>query len=276
MHHQYLILLTALLLHELSAKILLENIHYIYGGRFVAYLSMIYGTEKVLDWFRTKEGDAYRGFEGKFRKVFNEDFYEVWNDFISYETKFQQENIKILEQAEKTPFRKINSENFGWVSRPYFDSPTNSVIFVYHRPHELTALQSLDLKSGISKKLISIATPSMLQVSSTALDEVNGLLFYTTNNNQLFRDIWVYHLESGDEKLLFENARVGDLAVSPVTHDLWGIQNDAGFATLVFSPYPYKEINRLITFDMGEEVFNLSINDAGKKLAATLKKSSGQ
>ncbi|HSW54992.1 MAG TPA: hypothetical protein VLH59_07870 [Ignavibacteriaceae bacterium] len=257
-------------------SILLENIHYIYGGRFVAYLSIIYGTEKVLDWFRTKEGDAYRGFEGKFRKVFNEDFYKVWDDFISYETKFQEENIKILEQAEKTPFRKINSENFGWVSRPYFDSPTNSVIFVYHRPHELTALQSLDLKSGISKKLISIATPSMLQVSSTALDEVNGLLFYTTNNNQFFRDIWVYHLESGDEKLLFENARVGDLAVSPVTHDLWGIQHDAGFATLVFSPYPYKEINRLITFDMGEEVFNLSINDAGKKLAATLKKSSGQ
>jgi hypothetical protein len=257
-------------------SILLENIHYIYGGRFVAYLAIIYGTEKVLDWFKTKEGDAYRGFEGKFQKVFNEDFYKVWNDFISYETKFQEENIKILEQAEKTPFRKINSENFGWVSRPYFDSPTNSVIFVYHRPHELTALQSLDLKSGISKKLISIATPSMLQVSSTALDEVNGLLFYTTNNNQLFRDIWVYHLESGDEKLLFENARVGDLAVSPVTHDLWGIQHDAGFATLVFSPYPYKEINRLITFAMGEEVFNLSINDAGKKLAATLKKSSGQ
>ena len=257
-------------------SILLENIHYIYGGRFVAYLSIIYGTEKVLDWFRTKEGDAYRGFKGKFQKVFNEDFYKVWDDFISYETKFQEENIKILEKAEKTPFRKINSENFGWVSRPYFDSPTNSVIFVYHRPHELTALQSLDLKSGISKKLTSIATPSMLQVSSITLDEVNGLLFYTTNNNQLFRDIWVYHLESGDEKLLFENARVGDLAVSLVTHDLWGIQHDAGFATLVFSPYPYKEINRLLTFNMGEEVFNLSIDDAGKKLAATLKKSSGQ
>jgi len=257
-------------------SILLENIHYIYGGRFVAYLSIIYGTEKVLDWFRTKEGDAYSGFEGKFRKVFEEDFYKAWDDFIFYETKFQEENIKILEQAEQTKLRKISTENFGWVSRPYFDSPTNSVIYVYHRPHELTSLQSLNLASGVSKKFTSIATPSMLQVSSVALDEVNGLLFYTTNNNQLFRDIWVYHLESGDEKILFENARVGDLAVSPVTHDLWGIQHDAGFATLVFSPYPYREINRLITFDLGDEIFNLSIDDAGKKLAATLKKSSGQ
>ena len=257
-------------------SILLENIYYIYGGRFVAYLAIVYGTEKVLDWFRTKEGDAYSGFEGKFKKVFNKDFYEAWNDFISYETKFQEENIEILEKAEQTKLRKISSENLGWVSRPYYDSPSNSIVFIYHRPHELTSLQSLDLTTGVSNKFISVATPSMIQVSSIALDEVNGLLFYTTKNNQLFRDIHVYHLESGEEKMLFENARVGDLAVSPVTHDLWGIQHDAGFATLVNSPYPYREINRLITFDLGDELFNLSIEDMGKKLSATLKKSSGQ
>ena len=257
-------------------SILLENIHYIYGGRFVAYLSIIYGTEKVLDWFRTKEGDAYSGFEGKFKRVFGEDFYKAWDDFISYETKFQEENIRILEQTERTKLRKISTENFGWVSRPYFDSPTNSVIYVYHRPHELTSLQSLNLNSGVSKKFTSIATPSMLQVSSIALDEVNGLLFYTTNNNQLFRDIRVYHLESGDEKLLFENARVGDLAVSPMTHDLWGIQLDAGFSSLVYSPYPYKEIIRLFSCELSDEIFNLSVDDTGKKLAATLKKSNGQ
>jgi hypothetical protein len=257
-------------------SIFLENIHYIFGGRFVAYLSIIYGTEKVLNWFRTKEGDAYVGFEGKFKKVFGKDFYEVWDDFISYETQFQNENIKILQQAEQTKLRTISAENFGWVSRPYFDSPTNSIIYVYHRSHELTSLQLLDLASGVSKKIISIETPSMIQVSSIALDEVNGLLFYTTNNNQLFRDIWVHHLESGDEKILFENARVGDLAVSPVTHDLWGIQHDAGFATIVYSPYPYKEIIRLTTLELGDEIFNLSIDDSGKNLVAVLKKSSGQ
>lgn len=257
-------------------SILLENIHYMYGGRFVAYLSIIYGSDKVLDWFRTKDGDTYVGFEGKFRKVFNVDFYKAWNDFANYEKNFQADNIRILQKAEQTKLRQVSPENFGWVSRPFYDSPTKSVFFVYHRSHQLTSLQSLDLTTGISKKHISIATPSMIQVSSIALDEVNGLLFYTTNNNQLYRDVWAYHLESGDEKLLFENARIGDLAVSPVTHDLWGIQHDAGYATLVYSPFPYKEINRLITFDLGDEVFNLSIEDQGKKLSAVLKKSSGQ
>ena len=87
-------------------SILLENIHYIYGGRFVAYLSIIYGSEKVIDWFRTKEGDAYSGFEGKFKRVFAEDFYKAWDDFIFYETKFQEENIRILEQTEQNKTKK--------------------------------------------------------------------------------------------------------------------------------------------------------------------------
>jgi len=257
-------------------SIYLENIFYIYGGRFVAYLSIVYGADKVLAWFKTNEGDAYNGFEGKFKKVFKENFNKAWSDFISYETKFQRQNIRLLEQADLTKVRKISSENFGWVSQPYLDRPTNSVVFIYHRPHQLTSLQALNLNSGVSKKLTSVATPSMIQVSSIAVDDVNGLLFFTTNNNQLFRDIWVHHLETGDEKKLFEDARIGDLAVSSVTHDLWGIQHDAGFATLVFSPYPYKDIIRLITFELGDELFNLSIDDRGEKLAATLKKSNGQ
>ncbi len=256
-------------------SIQLENIHYIYGGRFLAYLSIMYGSDKVIDWFKTIEGDAYSDFEGKFEIVFNKRFYDAWADFIDYEIKFQEENISILEKSEQTELKKITTENFGWVSKPCFDSFTNSIIYVYHKPGELCTLQSLDLNSGVSKEIKSIATPSMLQVSSIALDEANGLLFYTTNNNQLFRDIHVYHLESGDEKMLFENARVGDLAVSPVKHDLWGVQHNAGFATLVYSPYPYQELLSIKTFEIGDEIFNLSIDDSGKRLAAVIKKSSG-
>ncbi|MDH3269491.1 MAG: hypothetical protein OEM46_11630, partial [Ignavibacteria bacterium] len=210
----------------------------------------MYGADKVVDWFQTVEGDAYSGFEGKFRQVFSKGFYEAWGDFIAYEIKFQEENINVLEQSEQTELKKITSENFGWVSKPCLDRPTNSIYYVYHRPAQLSTLQSLDLSTGISKEIASIPTPSMLQVCSITLDEVNGLLFYTTNNNQLFRDIHVYQLESGDEKMLFENARVGDLAVSPVTHELWGVQHDAGFATLVYSSYPYKELIKIKTFEL--------------------------
>lgn len=257
-------------------SIYLENIFYLYGGRFIAYLSIAYGTEKTLDWFRTGEGEAYSGFEGKFKKVFGEDFSKAWNEFIKYETEFQKKNIKLLEQAEQTNLRKISTENFGWVSRPFLNRETNSVVFIYHRPHQLTSLQSLDLASGVSREITSVATPSLIEVSSIALDDVNGIVFFTTNNNQLFRDIWVHQIKSGDEKMLFEDFRVGDLAVSPVTHGLWGVQHDAGFATLVYSPYPYNKMLPVVKLPFGEEIFNLSVDYEGKTLAATLKKPSGQ
>jgi hypothetical protein len=256
-------------------SIVLENIHYIYGGRFLAYLSITYGDDKVEDWFRTIKGDAFTGFEGKFREVFNKDFYSAWADFISYEIKFQEENISVLEKSELTELRRLNAENFGWVSNPCLDRPSNSLYYIYHRSGQLCTLQSLNLSTGISNQLTSIATPSMLQVSSIALDEANGLLFYTTNNNQLYRDIWAYQLDTGDEKMLFENARVGDLSVSPLKHELWGVQHDAGFATLVRSPYPYKELITFKTFEIGDEIYNLSIDDTGKRLAAVIKKASG-
>ena len=70
-------------------SILLVNIQYIYGGRFLTYLSIKYGTDKAVDWFKTVKGKAYIGFESKFEDIFNIDFTTAWTDFISYEIKFQ-------------------------------------------------------------------------------------------------------------------------------------------------------------------------------------------
>jgi hypothetical protein len=257
-------------------SIYLENIFYTYGGRFVAYLSIVYGAEKVLDWFKTNEGDAYSGFEGKFNKVFNKDFDIAWQEFIAFESEFQEQNIELLKQSKPTELRKITNESFGWVTKPFLDRKTNSVIYGYHHSHQLANLQALNLKTGKSESFSTLPTPSMVQVSSIAFDETNGLLFYTTKNNQLYRDIWVYDFETGDKKNLFQNARAGDLAISPVTHDLWGIMHDAGFVSLVFSAFPYQEIISVINLELGDEIFNLAIDDSGKRLAAILKRSSGQ
>ncbi|MBT8380547.1 MAG: hypothetical protein KJN64_15170, partial [Ignavibacteria bacterium] len=254
----------------------LENLFYIYGGRFVGYLSIVYGSEKVIDWFKTKESDFYSGFVGKFETVFGKDFNQAWKEFIEFEKLFQQSNIDFLNQEKFTEVKQVGSNKFGWVTPPQIDKRNGEVVFGYHRPHELASIQSLNLKTGISKIHTSLPTPSMLQVASTAYDEVNGLLFFTTNNNQLFRDIWVYDVETDDQKMLFENARAGDLTVNLKTHDLWGVEHDRGTATLIVSPFPYRKIIRLVALPKGDEIFNLSIDNSGENIAAILKKPSGQ
>jgi hypothetical protein len=261
---------------ESHNSMFLDNLFYIYGGRFVSYLSIVYGADKVLDWFTTKSSEFYTGFEGKFEKTFGKNFSKSWKEFIEFEKQFQKNNIDLLNQQQSTSVRRIGQNKFGWITSPQLDKRTGSVIFGYHRPHQLANIQSLKLNSGTSKYLTSLPTPSMLQVASTAYDEVNGLLFFTTNNNQLFRDIWVYDIETDDKKMIFENARVGELTINSGTHDLWGVEHDGGVATIVISPYPYREIIRLVTLPKGDEIFNLSLDHVGENIAAVLKKSSGQ
>ena len=252
---------------------LLGTLHYFIGTRFISYLSIKYGHDKVLLWYTSEPGDFYSGLSAKFADVFGVDFEIAWQNFIEAEKDFQKNNIAKLEKYEPTPVRRLSDKSFGWVSQPNIDK--NNIIFGSHRSHQLADLLELNLKSGDYKEISTLPTPSMYQVSSTAYDKNFNFLFYTTNNNQLYRDIWVLDINEKKQKLLFENNRVGYLTVSETTHDLWGIEHSNGFASLVVSPYPYSEIIPIVKFNMGQEVNQLSISPSGRYLAAVLHQTNG-
>ena len=257
-------------------SIFLENTFYFYGTRFVSYLAVHYGVDKVINWFKTFPYDNLTGYIGKFHRVFNEDFDDVWEKFGKEEKEFQDKNIGLIMTAPVTEQRRLSSTNFGWVTQPYFDAKTLSVIYGYHKSAHLGTLQKFHLLTGNSEVLSSLPTPSIYQVASIAFDESNNLLFYTTNNNRLFRDVWVIDLFTKDEKKIFPDSRVGNITVSPRTHDLWGIQQQGGLSTLVISAYPYHTIDPVFAFDFGDELSDLSVSKSGGKLAAVLHRSSGQ
>jgi len=171
---------------------------------------------------------------------------------------------------------KLSSKNFGWVTQPYYDSKTLSVIYGYHRTATLATLQKFHLITKNSEDLTTLPTPSMYQVASTAFDESNNLFFYTTNNNKLFRDVWVVDLLTKEKKLLFPDSRIGNITISAGTNDLWGVKQQGGLSTLVFSEYPYKSVESVFTFDFSEELSHLSVTKSGEKLAAVIHRSSGQ
>lgn len=257
-------------------SIFLENIFYFYGTRFVSYLAVHYGINKVIDWFKTYPNQNFTGFIGKFRDVFGKVFKDEWNNFIKDETQFQTENINLLKTSETTQVKNLSTDNFGWVTQPYYDAKTLSIIFGYHKSANLATLQKFHLLTKRSENFATLPTPSMLQVASTAFDESNNLFFYTTNNNKLFRDVWVIDLFTKDEKVLFPDSRIGNISVSAKTHDFWGVQQQGGISTLVFSEYPYREIIPVFTFDFGEELFHLSVSPSGDRLLAVLHKPNGQ
>ncbi len=255
---------------------LLEQLFYLYGGRFAAYLSIQFDSEHLLEWFKTEPQDFYSGYRGKFKKVFNQDFDFTWNDFIKYEQSFQKKNIQRINSSPVTSLSYLTDEPLGWVTQPYFFPQRDKIIFADHRPHNLAGVKILDIKGEKLQDLVSVPSPSMYQVTSTAFDSSNGLFFYTTNNNQLYRDLRVVDAVSGESKLLFPDARTGQLTASPLTHELWGIQHWSGKASLVYTYYPYSQLYHIKDFEIGEEVLNLSIDPTGEKLAAVVHRSSGK
>lgn len=254
---------------------LLETLFYLYGARFAAYLAFKYSSNKLISWFKSYLCDFFFSFQRKFKNIFGIDFDTAWQDFISNEKKFQNENIEKLESSKLTSIKKL-SKALGWVSEAFVDRSKKEVYFAYHHPHHLAAIQKLNLTNGSSKKIATLPTPSILRVSSTAFDKNLNLIFYTTNNNQLYRDIWVLDTNTKKNRLLFKDCRIGDLTVSPKTHDLWGIMHSDGRASLVYSSYPYKKIYPLISFDYGDEIFDISISPSGNYLAAILHRNNGE
>lgn len=255
---------------------LLETLYYLYGGRFATYLYIKFGYDKLFKWFITESSEFYPGYKSKFEDVFGESFDEEWHKFSEYEIAFQKENIKRIKSSGLTDSRRVGNENFGWVTQPYLDSKNSRILFGYHRPNSLATLGSINLHNGSQSELLSLPTPSLISVASTAYDAQNDLFFYTTNNNELYRDLWVLDLKSGDKKMIFENERIGHLCLTPSTKALWGIQHNGGKAILVYSDYPYNSIRQLIGFDIGDDVQQLTSNFSGTMIVATLHKSNGQ
>lgn len=266
---------------ELDAKstkesFLLGSLYYLYGTRFMSWLAAEHGVEKLIAWFQLEDGEIYQGYEKKFQHIYGLRLEAAWNKFVQSEKQFQQENLARLAAAPRTSLRHVSGEAFGWVSQPYLHASGSQIVFGQHRSHRLTAITLLDLATGSTKTIGSLPSPSILHIASTAYDPKLGLFFYTTNNNQFFRDLHVLDVATGKSKMLFEDVRVGQLTVSPQTHELWGIRHHNGRAALVYSPFPYNKILPVIEFEYGDELQHLAVSPSGDRLATTLHQASGK
>ncbi len=253
----------------------LDMLFYFYGARYVSFLAANYDIKKILNWFIVGENDFYTNFEEKFKKTYGFDLKTAWKNFILFEKNFQKKNLKRLLSTPLTPVKKLQNRPLGWVTQPHYDPQKKTVLFGSHQSHKLTAINELNLATRGLKKIGSIPSPSIIGVSSTAYDSENGRFFYTTNNNKLFRDIWIVYPASSEKKQLFEDVRVGQLTHCAETGDLWGVQHSAGKAAIVYSPYPYRDIIPTVQFDIGDDLQHLAVSPDGRFLAATLHRASG-
>jgi hypothetical protein len=240
---------------------------YLYGTRFFSYLALVYSPAKVVEWLRRDEGSsAY--YSTQFEHVFGKPLDDAWQDWIAYEHKFQDDNLKQVRQYPNTDAKRLTTRTLGSISRSFYDAASNSLVGGFRYPGVISHIGALSLTDGKLKHLVDLKGPMLYKVTSLAFDPDKRLLFYT-DDNYAYRDVMQYDLATGKKTMLLQDARIGDLVFDKVDKSLWGIRHLNGFATLVRIPAPYSGWNQIHTFDFGEVPFDLDISPDGTMLSAS-------
>ncbi len=240
---------------------------YLYGTRFISWLALTYGPDKVVAWLKRDE-DSKPFYAAQFRHVFGTKLDEAWDRWIAFEKDFQKANLAKLSAYPLTVVQHLSPKGLGSISRGYVDTRTNSLIAAFRYPGEIGFVGRMDLATGKLTKLSEIKGMMLYKVTSLAFDEAARKAYYT-EDNYAFRDLVEIDVDTGKKRMLLRDARIGDLVLNPVDRSLWGIRHQNGYATFVRIPQPYAGFNQVITFDYGQTPFDLDIAPDGSKVAAS-------
>jgi hypothetical protein len=249
---------------------------YLYGTRFFTWLAYRYSPEKVLDWIKRGE-DSKRYFYDQFEHVFGVPLEKAWQDWIVFEHEFQRSNLSEVRKFPVTPQRNLVGSPMGSVSRTYYDEATGILYGGFRYPGTVEYVGALDTRDGSMRRLADIKRAMLYRVTSFAYDAGTGTAFYTNDNQGYlsFRDLMSVDVRTGEQRMLLENGRFGELAVNPVDHSLMAVRHANGLATLVRVPPPYDLWFEVYTFPYGVVPYDLDISPDGRLLSASVAEVNG-
>jgi hypothetical protein len=245
----------------------------LYGTRFVSYLALQYGNDRMLSWFNRTEGSK-RYFASDFKRVFGRSLEEEWSRWIEWEREWQRANLASVRSHPTTHARPLTDRVLGSVSHAWYDSATASIIVAVRYPGQEAHISSIEVATGRFKRIMDIPGASGLSVTSLVFDPSSRTLFYTTNNSD-WRNLLAFDMATGRSRMLIHDSRIGDLTFNRADKSLWGVRHDNGFSTIVRLPYPYKEWNQIKTLPYGRDLFDLDIAHDGTSLIGSMSELSG-
>ncbi len=246
---------------------------YLYGTRFVTWLAYAYTPEHVVAWARRDEGSK-RYYSEQFRHVFGIPLERAWQDWIAFEREFQARNLAEVRRHPITPHRNLLPTAVGSVSRAYFDESSGILYGGFRYPGVLEHIGALNTRDGSVKRLADVKGAMLYKVTSLAYDPDKKTAFYTTDNYH-FRDIVALDVAGGGQRMLLQDARIGELAFNRSDRSLWGVRHANGLATIVRIAHPYDEWTQVHTFPYGVVPYDLDVSPDGRLLSASMSEVNG-
>lgn len=247
---------------------------YLYGTRFMSYLALLYGPERIVEWFMRPDGSRAH-FASQFRHVFGLSLASAWNDWIAFERSYQLENLARIRKSTVTTYRSVSDRPLGSISRAFVDRASGMLLTAANYPGTLPHLAAIDMRTGGLQRLVDVRGPMLFSVTALAFDPDGRRLFYTTDHAR-WRDLRVYELATGVDSMLARNTRTGDLAYGTSDSTLWGVRHDSGLSTIVRFRPPYARWEQVLTFPFGQDVYDLDASPDGRWVIASLAEVDGR
>lgn len=247
---------------------------YLYGTRFLTWLAYTYSPEKVVAWIRRDEGSK-RYYADQFQHVFGIALETAWQTWVDAEREFQRRNLAEVRKFPVTPHRRLAGSAAGSISRLFYDESNGVLYGAFRYPGFVEHVGALDTRSGTLRRLADVKRPMHYRVASFAFDPAGGMAFYT-NDNLALRDLMSVDVNTGEVRMLLEDARIGEIAFNRVDRSLLGVRHLNGIATLVRIPHPYREWQAVHTFPWEHVPSDLDISPDGRLLSATISDDKGE
>ena len=246
---------------------------YIYGTRFVNYLVLTYGYDKVIEFYNRTD-DSKTFYAKQFNEVFGKSLREAWGEWQEYEKVHQQENLDKIAEYPLTETEKFIDKNIGAASPLIIDEENHVAFAAVNYPEDFAKIVKINLDEngkavGKMERIAYVDGYQLYQTSYLAYDKKNQRLIWTDRNSKL-RGLVVYDLKTKKQTEHLKFQRMYDICYDNVNDCLYGFLNNQGVTFLV--KYDSKLENRevLYSFPFGVSVSDLDVSHNGEKLACSL------
>ena len=247
---------------------------YLYGTRFVNYLTGKYGYDKLIRFYN-RTWDSRTFFGNQFKKVYGLPLRQAWNEWKEDEKAHQQANLAAVREYPLTETTPITREALGSVSPFVYNPSTGKAYAAMNAPGGFPRMVEVDLATGKERKVSSLYGITLYNPAFVALDCNHGRLIYTTNNAKM-RGLEAYDLQKKRvvKKLRFQ--RVNNIVYDNAGDCLYGLFSNGGVQSIVRYDSNLEHPEIIYAFPFGVSVFDLDVSHDGKLLSLTRQGDNGE
>lgn len=242
---------------------------YLYGTRFVNYLVLTYGYDKLIDFYNRTE-DSRTFYAKQFEEVYGRPLRKVWEDWKAYEKEYQMKNLEKIAEYPLTECGDMGARNLGASSPMIFDTEKGVAFAAVYYPGALAQVVKFSLDTAgrtlnNQKRLGYVDGTMSYQTAYIAYDRKGQRLIWTDRNSKM-RGLVIYDLEHNRIEKHLKYQRTYGICYDNVHDCLYGLISNQGICYLVRYDSSLENRELLYSFPFGVSVSDLDVSHDGEKI----------